>query len=241
MGVELFGSLRELERDDDVRVIVITGAGRAFCAGMDLARGGDTFTNDRQFEAARAIEREVQPWSYNKPIIAAINGPAVGIGATLPLQWDIRIAAESARIGFVFTRRGITPEAYSSWILPRIVGMSAAMELFLSGRIIDAREAERLGLVSRVVPDDALAAEARALALDIATNTAPAAVAATKQLLWRQLMQNDVHAAKALEDHVFFWAGKQPDAAEGVRAFVEKRAPRWTMSAYSDGPPELAK
>ncbi|HZO15587.1 MAG TPA: enoyl-CoA hydratase-related protein, partial [Polyangiaceae bacterium] len=147
--------------------------------------------------------------------------------------------AESARIGFVFARRGILPEAHSTWILPRLVGMSVAMELMLTGRIIDAQEALRIGLVSRVVPDASLMTEARALALDIARNTAPVSVAVTKKLLWRQLMESDPRRAKAREDALFAWAGKQPDAAEGVRAFMEKRQPRWTMSAFNDGPPDL--
>lgn len=239
MGVELYTSLQELERNDAVRVIIVTGAGRAFCAGMDLERGGDSFAAEGQFNAARALENAVHPWNFGKPIIAAINGPAVGIGATWPLQWDIRLAAESARIGFVFTRRGIVAEAHSTWILPRLVGMSVAMELMLTGRIIDAQEALRLGLVSRVVPDASLMTEARALALDIARHTAPVSVAVTKKLLWRQLMENDPRRAKAVEDALFAWAGQQPDAAEGVRAFIEKRPPQWSMSASKDGPPDL--
>jgi enoyl-CoA hydratase/carnithine racemase len=238
MGAELYQTLYELDRSDEVRAIVVTGAGRAFCAGMDLEAGGDTFADERQWRRTRELEERVRPWNYATPIIAAINGPAVGIGATLPLQWDVRIAGERARIGFVFTRRGITPEAGSTWILPRLVGMSNAMELLLSGRLIDAREALRLGVVSRVVADDELMNEARRVAFQIAENAAPASVGLTKRLLWRQWMESDPREAKALEDLVFEWVGKQPDAAEGVNAFLEKRSPGWQMSKR-DAPDEL--
>jgi enoyl-CoA hydratase/carnithine racemase len=238
MGAELFSSLRTLERSGEVRAVVITGAGRAFCAGMDL-EGGDTFARERQFERTRALEKDVRPWNLTLPIIAAINGAAVGIGATLPLQWDIRIASEKARIGFVFTRRGIVPEANSTWILPRLIGLSAAMDLLITGRLVGAEEALRLGLVSRVVPEDRLLDEARMIALDIARNTAPVSVAITKRLLWRQLAFTDPREGKALEDALFEWSGKQPDAAEGVQAFLEKRAPEWSMRAPGDMPADL--
>jgi enoyl-CoA hydratase/carnithine racemase len=240
MGAELFQTFAELEADDEVRAIVVTGRGRGFCAGMDLAGGGDTFAGENTWDRTRALEKAVRPWNCGTPIIAAINGPAVGIGATLPLQWDIRIAGQSARIGFVFTRRGILPEAGSTWILPRIVGLSKAMDLLLTGRLVGAQEAHELGLVSRVVPDDELLETAMSIATDIATSCAPVSVAITKRLVWRQLMQTDPVAAKALEDQLFEWSGKQPDAAEGVRSFADKRAPAWTMSAVSDLPDGLS-
>ncbi len=236
MGVELFRTLGELDRDDRVRAIVITGAGRAFCAGADLAAGGATFAGERSWEAAGRYEAQVRPWNMRTPVIAAINGPAVGIGATLPLQWDIRLASERAKIGFVFTRRGIIPEAGSTWILPRLVGMSKALELLVTGRILGAEEALDYGLVSRVLPHDDLLPAARELALDIARNTAPVSVAITRRLLWRQLLEPDPLAGKALEDELFEWVGKQPDAAEGVRSFLEKREPRWSMSPTRDLP-----
>jgi len=240
MGVELFRTLGELDRDDAVRAVIVTGAGRAFCAGADLAEGGATFAGEHTWEKAGRYEAEVRPWNMRTPVIAAINGPAVGIGATLPLQWDIRIASERARIGFVFTRRGIIPEANSTWILPRLVGMSKALELLISGRILGAEEARDYGLVSRVVPHDELRPAARELALDIARNTAPVSVAITRRLLWRQLLQADPLAGKMLEDELFEWIGKQPDATEGVTAFLEKREPRWSMSAARDLPGALA-
>jgi enoyl-CoA hydratase/carnithine racemase len=227
MGAELFRALAALDDDPAVRAIIVTGAGRAFCAGMDLEAGGETFASDEAFAETRRLERRVRPWNMSTPVIAALNGPAVGIGATLPLQWDVRLASERARIGFVFTRRGITPEAMSTWILPRLVGLPRALELLLSGRILDASEALAHGLVARVVAHDALLSEARALALDLARNTSPLAVAATKRLVWRNLLEPDAAAAKAREDRVFFWAGKQADAREGVHAFLDKRAPAW--------------
>ncbi len=239
MGAELLQTLAQLDDSDETRAIVVTGAGRAFCAGMDLQGGGDTFSDDRAFDETRRLEQRVQPWNFNTPIIAAINGAAVGIGATLPLQWDIRLAAQSAKIGFVFTRRGILAEAGSTWLLPRLIGMSNATDLLLTGRIVKADEALELGLVSRVLADTELLAVARATALDIARNTAPVSVAITKRLLWRQLMTNDPRAAKAREDALFTWTGKQADAAEGVRSFLEKRAPQWSLSPARDLPDDL--
>ena len=239
MGNELYGALHELDADDGVRAIVVTGAGRAFCAGADLEPGGATFSGERRFEGTREAERKVRPWDLRTPILAAINGAAVGIGATLPLQWDIRVASERAKIGFVFTRRGIVAEAHSTWILPRLVGFATAMDLLLTGRVLTAEEALRCGLVSRVVPHDDLLPTVRAMAADIAKSTAPVSVALTKRLLWRQLMETDPRRAKTVEDEVFYWAGAQPDAAEGVTAFLEKREPAWKMAKSSALPPEV--
>jgi enoyl-CoA hydratase/carnithine racemase len=239
MGNEIFGALAALDEDDGVRAIVITGAGRAFCAGADLEPAASTFSGGRRFEATREAERKALPWNLRTPILAAINGPAVGIGATLPLQWDIRIASERAKIGFVFTRRGIVAEAHSTWILPRLVGFATAMDLMLTGRVLTADEALRVGLVSRVVPHDDLLPTARAMALEIARSTSPVAVALTKRLLWRQLMETDPRRAKAVEDEIFYWAGAQADSAEGVTAFLEKRPPAWKVSKSSELPAEL--
>ncbi len=241
MGVELFGALGELDLDDGVRAIVITGAGRAFCAGADLAGGGSTFAGEHTWQRAAELEARVRPWNMRTPVIAAINGPAVGIGATLPLHWDIRIASERARIGFVFVRRGIIPEAASTWILPRLIGLSRSLDLMITGRILDAREALEYGLVSQVVPHGDLLPTALATARDIATNTAPVSVAITRRLLWRQMLSASPAAAKAHEDELFHWIGKQPDAAEGVTAFLEKREPRWGMSAARDLPASVGE
>jgi len=236
MGTELFGAMHELDIDDAVRAIVVTGAGKAFCAGADLAGGGDTFAGDRTWDEAREAEQRVQPWNMRTPVIAAINGAAVGIGATMPLLWDLRLMSDRARIGFVFTRRGILPEHHSTWILPRLVGMHRALELLLLGRILGAVDARAAGLVHEVVPHERLLERARELGEEIARDTAPVSVAIVKRLLWRQINCDDPLAAKTLEDELFTWIGKQPDAAEGVHSFLEKRAPRWTMRPSRDLP-----
>lgn len=241
MGVELFGTLRELDDDDEVRAIVVTGAGRAFCAGADLETGGSTFSRERAWEESGRLEARVRPWNVRTPILAAINGPAVGIGATLPLHWDLRIASERARIGFVFVRRGIVPEAHSTWLLPRLIGAAKAFDLLLTGRTLDAHEALAYGLVSRVVPHDRLLSEALSIATELAEHTSPVAVATTRRLLWRQLMQPDPRAARRIEDEVFRWIGGQPDAAEGVTAFLEKRPPGWRGRKTRDLAPGLAE
>ena len=240
MGDELAEAFAACDADDAVRAIVVTGAGRGFCAGADLGRSGESFDRtaaaeyrERPWDKPR---RAIAPWDVRKPIIAAINGPAVGIGATLPMQWDIRLAAESARIGFVFVRRGVVPEALSTWTVPRLVGMARAAELLLTGRILDAREALEFGLVSRVVPDTDLLPTARALASEIARETAPVSVAITKWLLWGMASENDLARADDVDARAFWWTGTQPDAREGVRAFLEKRAPRWSMRPSADMP-----
>ncbi len=152
MAAELYASFAEYDKDDDVRVIVVTGAGRAFSAGADLSGGGNTFDADARAERRERPAPAIRPWNVRKPIIAAINGPAVGMGITLPMQWDIRVAAESARIGFVFVRRGVIPEALSLWTVPRMIGVAKANELLMTGRIITAREALEFGIVSHVGP-----------------------------------------------------------------------------------------
>lgn len=237
MALDLFGTLAELDRDDAVRAIVITGAGRAFCAGADLEAGGATFAGDGFGDGE--LEAGVQPWHTHKPVIVAINGAAVGVGATLPLQWDIRIMSDKAKIGFLFVRRGVMPEASSTWLLPRLIGMAKAMDLLLTGRLLNAEECLAYGLVSRVVLHERLLDEAVAIGTEIAKHTAPLSVAITKQLLWRQLADLDPVSAKAREDALFRWLGKQADAAEGVTAFLEKRDARWTMSPTRDFPVEL--
>jgi enoyl-CoA hydratase/carnithine racemase len=241
MGIELFGSLHELDRRDDVRAIVVTGEGRAFCAGADLETGGNTFARERAWQAAAELEQKTRPWNMATPVICAINGPAVGIGATMPLAWDIRIASDKAKIGFVFTRRGILAEAGSTWYLPRIIGVSKALELLITGRILTGQEALEYGIVSRVVAHEDLMRVAHELALDIAKNTAPVSVAITKRLVWRQLMDLDPVHAKAYEDRLFDWIGRQPDAAEGVTSFLEKRAPEWTMKKVGDIPGDIGE
>jgi enoyl-CoA hydratase/carnithine racemase len=238
MGAELGEAFGELEADDGVRAIVVTGAGNYFCAGADLGGGGGTF-NRLSDDESRRRDRErastaPRPWEMRTPIIAAINGSAAGIGLTLPMQWDIRIVAREARLGFVFNRRGVTPEANSTWIVPRLIGVSRAMELLLTGRIFSGVEAVELGLASQAVDADQVLPTAMALARDIAENVAPVSAAITKRLVYQFLSEPDRNAAHDLEGRAFAWAGAQADAREGVTAFLEKRAPDWKLSKHTE-------
>ena len=238
MGAELHQAFAALDNDDSVRVIVVTGAGRAFCAGADLSgAGGDTFNYDKRRERGEIREAPaIRPWNMKKPIIAAINGPAVGVGITLPMQWDIRVAAESARIGFVFVRRGVIPEALSLWTVPRQIGVARANELLMTGKIINAREALEFGIVSHVWPDAEFMTKVRGMALDIAQNTAPVSVAITKRLIWGLLGEDEMEKAQAIDARAFQWTGKQADSREGVTAFLEKRKPAWKLKPSKDFP-----
>jgi len=238
MGSELHQAFAELDANDDARVIVVTGAGRAFCAGADLsARGGATFDRSANNpDPNPRAEATIRPWNMKKPIIAAINGPAVGVGITLPMQWDIRVAAESARIGFVFVRRGVIPEALSTWLLPRLIGVAKANELLMTGRIITAKEALDFGIVSHVWPDAEFRSRVHEMASDIAANTAPVSVAITKRLIYGLLGEPSFEKGQAVDHKAFNWVGAQPDSREGVSAFLEKRKPAWKMKPSKDFP-----
>ena len=238
MGTEIHQAFAELDANDDARVIVVTGAGRAFCAGADLsARGGATFDrSSNNPDPNPRAEAQIRPWNMKKPIIAAINGPAVGVGITLPMQWDIRVAAESARIGFVFVRRGVIPEALSTWLVPRLIGVAKANELLMTGRIITASEAFDFGIVSHVWPDREFKQKVWELASDIATNTAPVSVAITKRLIYGLLGEPSFEKGEAVDHKAFYWTGAQPDSREGVTSFIEKRKPAWKMKPSKDFP-----
>jgi len=236
MGIEMRHALQQADERDDVRAVVVTGAGRDFCVGADLEGGDTVFDEARATEQEKGARLSLKAWEVRKPVIAALNGAVAGVGATLPLQWDIRLAGESTRITFVFVKRGLVPEAASTWLLPRLVGMSRAADLLLTGRLISARDALDMGLVSRVVPDAELLPAAQALARDIAEQTAPVAVALTKQLLWHMTGELDPTAAERLDAQVFGWTAQSPDAREGIRAFLEKRAARWQMKPTADAP-----
>jgi enoyl-CoA hydratase/carnithine racemase len=239
MARELSAAFDATDADDDVRVVLMTGSGRGFCAGADLARGASTFDAT---DAARAAERadfetiggvprdgggvvSLRIAASRKPVIAAINGPAVGVGATMTLPADVRIAAESARFGFVFARRGLVPEAASSWFLPRVVGISQAMEWVATGRVFDAAEALAGRLISRVLPDAELLPGARALAAEIVENTSAVSVALARQMLWSMLGADTPWEAHRLDSRAIFRLGQGPDAVEGVTSFLEKRPP----------------
>mgnify|MGYP001454793216 CR=1 FL=1 len=237
---ELSEAMLKANTDNEVRAIVLTGAGRAFCAGADLEGGGDTFANrdengGRQSDEGRNT-RNVYPNEIDKPVIAAINGAAVGVGMTYPMLCDIRLASEGAKMGFVFTRRGMMPELAAHLIVQRVAGLSNAADILLSGRIFTSEEALEMGIVSKVFPRDQLLDAAHEMAKDYA-NTAPASVAITKHLLWQGLDSSPKEMMEA-EGPSFAWLGNQPDAKEGIMSFLEKRAPAWELSAQ-DVPDEF--
>jgi enoyl-CoA hydratase/carnithine racemase len=243
MATELVAAFDAADSDDDVRAIVVTGAGRGFCAGADLAAGGSTF-DWRERQAADETPRDnggqftLRVFESVKPVIAAINGPAVGVGITMTLPMDIRLAAEDARMGFVFTRRGIVPEACSSWFLPRIVGISQAMEWTASGRVFSAQEALAGGLVRSLHPAGELLEAARALGAEIAEHTAPVSVALTRRMLWNMLGADHPMAAHRADSRAMFLRGQSADANEGVSAFLEKRPARFP-DRVSEGLPDV--
>ena len=241
MGSELIEAFDQADADDDVRAIIVTGAGRGFCAGADLAAGGETFDYSKR-SVAHSEQRDnggqftLRIFQSTKPVIAAINGPAVGVGATMTLPMDVRMASQDARIGFVFARRGIIPEACSSWFLPRVVGISRAMEWVATGRVFPAQEGLEGGLLRSVHPPEELLGAARALAREIAENTAPVSVALARQLMWRMLGADSPWEAHRLDSRGIYVLGKAPDVAEGVSAFLEKRPPRFPMRISTDLP-----
>ncbi|HEX7035507.1 MAG TPA: enoyl-CoA hydratase-related protein [Pseudomonadales bacterium] len=243
MAAELDDAMRRANDDDSVRAVVLTGAGeRAFCAGADLGRGGDTFAGRERRERPRERtdgEPRYLPHRVDKPVIAAINGHAIGVGITYPMLADVRLIAEDAKVAFAFVRRGVLPELASHVVLARVAGFSTAAELLLTGRTILGREAAALGLASRALPRAEVLPAAREIALDIARNTAPASVAAAKRLLWEGLTVS-VDEMMRREGPLFAWFGNQPDAREGVSSFIEKREPRWSMSPR-DLPAELVR
>jgi enoyl-CoA hydratase/carnithine racemase len=239
---EVIDALDRADADDAVRAVVVTGAGRAFCAGADLSGGGGTFDYEGQ---PQGIDEHrdggglvsLRIFAMRKPVIAAINGPAVGVGATMTLPMDIRIASSAARFGFVFARRGIVPEACSSWFLPRVVGISQALEWTYSGRVFAADEALAGRLVSRVVAPDALLPAAHALAREIADHTSAVSIALTRALMWRMLGADHPMVAHQVDSKCIYAMGRSADAMEGVTSFLEKRPPRFTMRPSQDLPP----
>ncbi|MBS1106644.1 MAG: Enoyl-CoA hydratase/isomerase [Deltaproteobacteria bacterium] len=232
--------LDAIDADDDVRAVIVTGAGRGFCAGADLGGGGKTF--DGSSEEKLHEHRDgggrvtLRIFECKKPLIAAVNGPAVGVGVTMTLPMDVRLASEQARFGFVFARRGIVPEAASSWFLPRVVGISQAMEWVATGRVFGAQEALAGRLVSRVVPAAELLPAAQALAREIADNTSAVSVALSRQMLWKMLGADHPMEAHKVDSQAIYSMGRSADAYEGVQSFLEKRAPRFTMKASSEMP-----
>jgi len=259
MMAELIDAFDRADADDDVRAIIVTGAGRAFCAGADLSAGAKTFDYaarpDRAASKASPLRADgTVDWSHAsvrdgggrltlrifeclKPVIAAVNGPAVGIGATMQLPMDIRLASDDAKFGFVFARRGITSEACSSWFLPRIVGISRALEWTLTGRVFPAQEALDGGLVRSLHKPEQLLPAARALAREIADHTAPVSIALTRQMFWRMLGADHPMEAHKIDSRSIYARGAAADAKEGVTAFLEKRPARFVNRVSQDMPP----
>lgn len=240
---EIIDAVDRADADDAVRAVIFTGAGRGFCAGADLSRGAGTF-DMKEREGAGPIEDwrdggglvSLRLFESKKPLIAAVNGPAAGVGVTMQLPMDIRIASTEARFGLVFTRRGVVMEACSSWFLPRIVGISQAMEWVMSGRVFPADEALKGGLVSQVVPPDDLLPTARAVAREIADNTSAVSVALCRHMMWKMLGADHPMEAHKIDSRGIRSMGQLPDAYEGVQSFLEKRPGNYTMKPSTDMP-----
>lgn len=236
MGNELADAFTDFDMDDGVRVIVITGSGRAFCAGADLDSEGQAFKAYAEGDSGESQHRPMDPWRLRKPVIAALNGHAVGVGLTLAMQCDVRYVNEDAKYSFAFVRRGIIPELASHLIVPNVIGLGRAAELLLSGKTILGREAAEIGLVNKALPADQVLPAAMELADDIARHTAPASVAISKRLMWESI-GSSIAEVQAMEGSLFAWASLQPDAVEGVKAFIEKREPQWSLKPSVDLPP----
>ena len=243
MCKEVMDALHQADADDEVRVIIITGAGRAFCAGTDLDSGAGNMGRDNlQLPEGLDPDRDIAGmvtltmFDLKKPVIAAFNGVAVGVGITMTLSADIRIASENARFGFVFTRRAFVSEGASNWFLPRIVGMGKAAEWILTGRVFGVQEALAHGLVTEVLPPDGLIPRAREIAQEIVQNTSPVSVALCRQLLWKMVGTDHPMETHRMESKALSWIAQKPDVIEGVTSFLEKRPPNFSMKPSKDMP-----
>ena len=250
MMEDLISAINTAGEDDEIRVIVVTGSGRGFCAGADLGSGGDTFNRDardnkddfpRKGEDLEWLrdgggKTTLAIYECSKPIIAAINGPAVGVGVTMTLPMDIRLASDKARFGLVFARRGLVPEAASSWFLPRIVGISKSLEWTYSGRVFSAQEAYEGGLVSSIHSSEALLDEAYKISNEIIENTSPISISMTRQMLWKMMGQDHPMEAHKVDSRAIYELGKGKDAKEGIESFLEKRPPKFRSKVSKDMP-----
>ncbi len=242
---EMIDAFDRIDADDDVRAVIVTGSGRAYCAGADLSSGGDTFAEGgSDVRSDRGVPRDgggmlaLRIFESTKPVIGAINGPAVGVGVTMTLPMDVRIASTTARFGFVFARRGIVPEACSSWFLPRVVGISQALDWSFSGRIFEAREAAEAGLVRSLHEPDELVVAAREIASSYVAESAPMSVALTRRMMWRMLGADHPMVAHRVDSRAIASRGASADAREGVTSFLEKR-PAEFVDRVSDGLPDV--
>ena len=241
MQTELIAALDAADADDDIRAIIVTGAGRGYCAGADLSAGGNTFNNDAPGREG-GLRRDgggiltLRLFECLKPIISACNGPAVGVGATMQCAMDVRLASEEARYGFVFSKRAVVPEACSSWFLPRIVGIQQALEWTFSGRVFNAEEAARGGLVRSIHKANDLMPAAIDLAHEFAESTSPVSVALIRQMMWKMLGADHPMEAHKIDSRGIYYRGKSADAIEGVESFLEKRAPTFPGKVSTDMP-----
>ena len=255
MARELVEAFNQASEDDEVGAIVVTGAGRAFCAGMDLSIEGNVFGLDESQRltledvAERGEEAHILHgvrdegglvtlaiYDCKKPVIAAINGAAVGIGATMTCAMDIRLVSTKAKVGFVFNKIGITPEACSSWFLPRIVGISKALDWCYTGKVFTSREALEHGLVSDVIPDDKLIDRALEIGSSYSSKTSAISVSLARQMMWNMLAATHPEEAHILDSMAMERMGKSPDIKEGIASFLEKRAPNFPMKVSKDLP-----
>ena len=250
MQTDLIEAFDKAGKDDDIRVIIVTGAGRGFCAGADLGAGGNTFNREvRNNKGETEGIKDDPEWMRDgggrttltifdcpKPVIAAFNGPAVGVGVTMTLPMDIRIASEEAKFCFVFARRGLVPEAASSWFLPRVVGINKALEWTFSGRVFSPEEAKEGGLIRSIHPANELLEEANKIAQEIVENTSPVSVAMTRQMLWKLLGADHPMEAHKVDSRAIYELGQGGDAKEGVESFLEKRSPEFPSKVSKDMP-----
>jgi len=243
MQIELTETFKAVNDDDEVRAVVVTGAGRGFCAGKDLKGGSDSFDVEKRPDRKPHTQWRdgggqvaLAVYECLKPVIAAVNGPAVGVGITMLLPMDIRLASSNSKFGFVFSRRGLVMEACSSWFLPRLVGMQQAAEWVYTGRVFPAQEALDGGLVSEVLEPDQLLPRAYELAREMVENTSPVAIALMRQMMWRMMAADHPIEAHKVDSRGIAVLGKMPDAAEGVTSFLEKRPPEFPMKVSKDMP-----
>jgi len=241
---ELRHAIGAADSDESVRAIIVTGAGKAFCAGADMGGGGFDRHQTEAEERERVTSELVPPgskafWEMNTPIIAAINGTAVGVGITMPLHFDFRIVAEDAKLGFLFTRRGIIPEWNSPWLLSRLAGLTRSMDLLVTGRFFNGREAAEWGIATEAVPAETVLQRAHKVAEEIAQNTSAVSVGIAKRLLYEGLTTMEAEAMRQRTSEIFRWSTLQPDGREGPNAFREKRSPRFTMAKNADFPEEF--
>lgn len=242
MQQEIVKVLDDAEEDDDIKAIIFTGDGKAYCAGADLSSGGDTFDNRKGRERTNDVVRDsgglltLRLFKCKKPLIAAVNGAAVGIGATMLLPMDTRICSDQARFGFVFAKRGIVPEAASSWFLPRLIGINKALELCYTGKVISAEEAKEIRLVSEILNQDKLIDRALEIAKEFTAESSQISIALTRQMMWRMLGADDPMEAHKIDSRAVFELGQSGEAIEGVNSFLEKRPPSFPGKVSKDMP-----